>query len=48
MDKIFLEVRCQYANSTCGDCEHCKEGYCEIKGEHVNTNSKACPEFEEI
>lgn len=35
-------------NNRCSDCCHCQEGYCDIKGCEVNTNSKACPEFEEI
>lgn len=31
----------------CADCRFCKEGYCQINGEKVNPNSKACSDFEE-
>ncbi|MBR5512779.1 MAG: hypothetical protein IKV85_02180 [Ruminococcus sp.] len=48
MKKTLPEEKCLCVNATCSDCKHCKEGYCEIKGGKVNTNSKACPEFEEI
>lgn len=35
-------------NCTCGDCEHNKCGYCEIKEKNVSSSSKACPEYEEV
>lgn len=32
----------------CADCRFCSEGYCEIHECKVNTNKKACADFEEI
>lgn len=31
----------------CSDCRFCLEGYCQIKEKNVNTDAKACADFEE-
>ena len=32
---------------TCANCEHCNNNYCDIYDKKVDSNSRACPEFEE-
>ena len=37
-----------YMKDTCGDCEHNKNGYCDIYEKNVKSSSSSCPEFEEV
>lgn len=32
----------------CSDCRFNKEGYCQLHGQKVNSDKKACDDFEEI